>query len=56
MDHFLRPSGDISSIAVIVATFLGYLPVIAAGASLIWTVMRIYETYLSIKRLKKKKS
>lgn len=32
------------SIASVLGTLAGYLPAMAAGASLVWTVIRIYET------------
>jgi len=35
---------DIMSIAGVIATFIGWLPFIAAGLSAIWTCIRIYET------------
>lgn len=38
--HFL----DLASISTTVATIAGWLPAIAALASLIWTGIRIYET------------
>lgn len=40
----LRNIVDGLSIASIVATLVGWLPSIAALASLIWTLIRIYET------------
>ena len=32
------------SIGAALAAFNGWLPVVAAGASLVWTIIRIYET------------
>lgn len=40
----LRIVGDGLSISTVVATLAGWLPAIAALASLIWTAIRIYET------------
>lgn len=40
----LKTTGDLASVSVLVATFLNYLPALAAGATLIWTLIRIYET------------
>ena len=36
--------GDYVSIGTVVATLAGWLPALAALASLIWTCLRIYET------------
>lgn len=35
---------DASSIAVVAGTLMNWLPAVAAAASLIWSVIRIYET------------
>ncbi|HEY8027683.1 MAG TPA: hypothetical protein VIF60_24295 [Burkholderiaceae bacterium] len=35
---------DVASLATIGATLAGWLPSIAALASLVWTLIRIYET------------
>lgn len=35
---------DAMSISSIAAAFVGYLPELSAGAGLIWTLIRIYET------------
>ena len=35
---------DLSSITVVLATLVEWLPSAAAAASLIWSVIRIYET------------
>ena len=35
---------DVSSLAVVGATLVSWLPAAAAAASLIWTVIRIFET------------
>ncbi len=39
-----RPAGDGASVAVAVASIAEYLPAAAALLSVIWTVIRIYET------------
>jgi hypothetical protein len=49
MDEFdysqeARSFFDIVSIGGAVGSFIGALPVIAAAASLFWTLLRIYET------------
>lgn len=41
------------SIASVIASLAGYLPTIAAAASLIWTLIRIYETRTVQRWLKK---
>jgi hypothetical protein len=43
MDH-AKHFGDAGALAMTVATVAGWLPAIAALASLIWTCIRIYET------------
>lgn len=35
---------DMASIGTVISTLAGWLPSMAAMASLIWTVIRIYET------------
>lgn len=40
----LKPAGDIISIGVAVATFVSWLPSIAALLTIVWTCIRIYET------------
>ncbi len=35
---------DVMSIGTIFATIAGWLPAIAAALSIVWTVIRIYET------------
>lgn len=35
---------DVSSITVVLATLVEWLPAVAALASLIWSIIRIYET------------
>lgn len=35
---------DVGSIGTVVATIAGWLPAIAALASLVWTLIRIYES------------
>ena len=40
----LKPAGDILSIGVVVATLASWLPSIAALLTIIWTLIRIYET------------
>jgi chromate transport protein ChrA len=40
----MKPAGDILSIGVVLATLASWLPSIAALFTIIWTVIRIYET------------
>jgi chromate transport protein ChrA len=42
-DHF-KPVADAASLGTVVATLGGWLPSIAALISIIWGVIRIYET------------
>lgn len=44
IQELAKLSGDGTSIGVLIATFTGHLPALAAGATLIWTVIRIWET------------
>ena len=41
------------SITTVLASLMGYLPALAAGASLVWTLIRIYETKTVQRWLKK---
>lgn len=43
MDHF-KQIFDLMSLGTILATLLGWLPHVAAVLSVIWTLIRIYET------------
>ena len=40
----LKHTGDALSIGTVVATLAGWLPALAALATLVWTGIRIYET------------
>jgi hypothetical protein len=42
--HEFLKVGDAVSVMVVVATIAQWLPAVAAGLSVIWTVIRIYET------------
>ena len=44
MDDHAKTIVDASSIVVIAGTLIDWLPAVAALASLIWSVIRIYET------------
>lgn len=48
--------GDAGALGVTITTVLGWLPHIAAIASIIWTVIRIYETETVQKWIAKWKS
>jgi hypothetical protein len=41
---FHKPIGDGLSITVTGAAMIGYLPAVAAGLSVLWWIIRIYET------------
>lgn len=43
-DPSVRVLGDVSSIGVVSATLVGFLPAVAATFTIIWTAIRIYET------------
>jgi hypothetical protein len=40
----LKPAGDILSIGVAFATLVSWLPSIAALLTIVWTLIRIFET------------
>jgi hypothetical protein len=44
MNEHTKAIVDASSLAVVAGTLFEWLPAVAALASLIWTVIRIYET------------
>jgi hypothetical protein len=44
MDPGLKHCLDAAAIGTVVATIAGWLPAVAAGLSIIWTLIRIYET------------
>ena len=44
MDDHAKTIIDVSSITVVLATLVEWLPAAAALASLIWSLIRIYET------------
>jgi len=44
MDDHAKTIIDVSSITVVLATLVEWLPAAAALASLIWSIIRIYET------------
>lgn len=44
MDPTLKHGLDLAAIGTVVATVAGWLPSIAAGLSIVWTLIRIYET------------
>lgn len=37
-------AADVAATSITIGTLLGYLPQIAAGVSIIWGLIRIYET------------
>lgn len=41
------------SLGTLIGTFLGWLPHVAAILSIVWVSLRIYESVLTIKKLKK---
>ena len=53
MNEHIKHATDAAAAAGTVGAFLGYLPSIAAGATLVWTLIRIYETHTVQKLLKR---
>jgi hypothetical protein len=50
----IKPALDVVSIGGVVGTLMGWLPAVAALLSIIWTLIRIFETDTVKKWLKKK--
>jgi uncharacterized membrane protein (Fun14 family) len=50
----VKPVMDAISIGSVIGTLMGWLPAIAAFLSIVWTLIRIYETETVRKWLKKK--
>lgn len=48
-------TGDLTSIGIVIASLAGILPAIASLLTIIWVGLRIYETYLNIKKLRNDK-
>jgi hypothetical protein len=40
----VKTACDVASVCGVVATIVGWLPALAAGLSVVWTLIRIYET------------
>ena len=53
MDDHVKTIVDVSSITVVLATLVEWLPAAAALASLIWSIIRIYETQTMQRWIKK---
>jgi len=53
MDDHVKTIVDVSSITVVLATLVEWLPAAAALASLIWSIIRIYETETAQRWIKK---
>ena len=45
MEQQVRVVADVSSLGVVISTLMGFLPPIAAIASIIWSGIQIYEWY-----------
>lgn len=54
IDPAVKATGDALSIATVLATLAQWLPAIAALASIVWSLIRIYETDTVQKWLGKK--
>jgi uncharacterized membrane protein (Fun14 family) len=50
----IKPVVDAISIGGVIGTLMGWLPAIAAFLSIVWSLIRIYETETVKKWLKKK--
>lgn len=44
MDEHTKNLLDISSVTIVLGTLVSWLPAVAALASLVWSIIRIYET------------
>lgn len=44
VDPVVKATGDALSIATVLATLAQWLPAVAALASIVWSIIRIYET------------
>lgn len=55
MSESARQIGDALSVATVVATLAKWLPAIAALFTIVWTIIRIYETDTVQKLLRKSK-
>lgn len=49
----LKHSGDGGAVVVALASFLSYLPDIAALLSIVWLSLRIYETIINLRENRK---
>ena len=56
VEQYAKSTGDIVSISTVIATLAGWLPALAALASLVWTAIRIYETDTVQKWVKSRKA
>jgi chromate transport protein ChrA len=52
----MKPAGDILSVGVVLATLASWLPSFAAILTIVWTLIRIYETQTVQAMLGKAKS
>ena len=53
-DEAMKATGDVLSISVVVGTLADWLPSVAAIISIVWGVIRIYETDTVQQMLRKK--
>ena len=44
MDPTVKHGLDAAAIGTVIAAMAGWLPAVAAGFSIVWTLIRIYET------------
>lgn len=55
MPEQVKIVGDVTSVATVSATIMGWLPAVAALVTIIWTGIRIFETDTVQNWLKKRK-
>ena len=53
-EHAVKAAGDVVSLTVVVGTLANWLPAVAALISIVWGVIRIYETDTVQRMLRKK--
>lgn len=53
--ELVKYTGDVAAASITIGAIMTWLPPIAAAFTIIWTALRIYESYLTIKELRKGK-
>lgn len=52
-ESVMTSMGDVFSLSVLLGYFLAGLPTIALLLTISWTVIRIYESYLNVRKLRR---